>query len=554
MKSDYTFRGKMCLLSAMLLASTLPVNAKSLTIETETEGTLAEKISETDKWEVTELKVSGPLNAFDFRTLREMSGCDLMGEPTEGKLKKLDLADATIIGYKEELPPDDQSYFIDHGGGLMWFIGKDNRFNSNLFYRCTSLEELTLPTTAYVEEALTGMENLNTISVSDESQQLATIGNVLYSKDKTILYYCPPLSAETSVTAPSETQTVCANSFTSVENLESLTLSNVRSVQTYAISYCYNLKSITFGNQLEELQQQGIFGNTQLESVTVAADNPYYKNIGTALTDKEGKVLYLYPADGSISEITLPDGIETIEPGALCLPTAKTINLANSVRTVKTYAFMNCIATERVYLGTGVETLEPDFAFNMASLTEYVVDAGNPNYQAIDGAIYSKDGKRCVFLPGGRTEFSIAEGTTSLDLTCLGSINKNIQRLTLPSTLTDCQTLCYSYPSLTAIYCKATTPPAGNSYPLPPYNVANITLYVPVGTLGDYQESRQWSIFTNIQEYDFAGITSVTPENEAYEVERYSIDGKRLPAPAPGLNIVKMSDGTVQKIWVPERR
>ena len=43
MKSDYTFRGKMCLLSAMLLASTLPVNAKSLTIETETEGTLAEK-------------------------------------------------------------------------------------------------------------------------------------------------------------------------------------------------------------------------------------------------------------------------------------------------------------------------------------------------------------------------------------------------------------------------------------------------------------------------------------------------------------------------------
>lgn len=84
--------------------------------------------------------------------------------------------------------------------------------------------------------------------------------------------------------------------------------------------------------------------------------------------------------------------------------------------------------------------------------------------------------------------------------------------------------------------------------------MANITLYVPVGTLGDYQESQLWNIFTNIQEYDFAGVTSVTPENEAYEVERYSIDGKRLPAPAPGLNIVKMSDGTVQKIWVPERR
>ena len=92
----------------MLLASTLPVNAKSLTIETETEGTLAEKISETDKWEVTELKVSGPLNAFDFRTLREMSGCDLMGEPTEGKLKKLDCCEEV-----EEACPSAETPVVD---------------------------------------------------------------------------------------------------------------------------------------------------------------------------------------------------------------------------------------------------------------------------------------------------------------------------------------------------------------------------------------------------------------------------------------------------------
>lgn len=180
----------MCLLSAMLITPILYVNAKSLVIETEIEGTLAEKISEADKWEITELKVSGPLNAFDFRTLREMAGNDYNGEPTEGKLRKLDLADANIIGYKEDLPSENQSYFIDHAAGYIWMIGSDNKFNSNLFYQCSSLEELTLPATAYVIEALTGMDNLTIISVPDDSQQLTVIDNVLYSKDKNILYYC----------------------------------------------------------------------------------------------------------------------------------------------------------------------------------------------------------------------------------------------------------------------------------------------------------------------------------------------------------------------------
>lgn len=554
MKHDYTFKGRMCLLSAMLITPILYVNAKSLVIETEIEGTLAEKISETDKWEITELKVSGPLNAFDFRTLREMAGNDYNGDPTEGKLRKLDLADANIIGYKEDLPSENQSYFIDHAAGYIWMIGSDNKFNSNLFYQCSSLEELTLPATAYVIEALTGMDNLTIISVPDDSQQLTVIDNVLYSKDKTILYYCPPLSAETSVTAPLETQTIFSKAFESVQNVEQMTLSNVKSVQSYAISYCFNLKSITFGSQLEELQESGIYGNYLLQSVTVAENNPYFKNIGSALTDKDGKVLYLYPVDENTSEVTFPDGIETIERGAFYSSNVKTISLPNSVRKVKAYALMSCTATERVYIGTGVDTLEPDFAFNMSSLIEYIVDAGNPNYKSIDGAIYSKDGKQCVLIPGGRKEYSIAEGTTSLDMVCLGSINTNIQCLTLPSTLTNCQTLCYSHPDLSAIYSKATVPPTGSSYPLFPFNVANITLYVPTGTLSDYQNGQLWRIFTDIQEFDFTDIESVTSGNEAYEVGRYSIDGRMLPAPAPGINIIKMSDGTVQKVLVPEYR
>ncbi len=36
----------------------------------------------------------------------------------------------------------------------------------------------------------------------------------------------------------------------------------------------------------------------------------------------------------------------------------------------------------------------------------------------------------------------------------------------------------------------------------------------------------------------------------AREVARYSVDGRQLTAPQPGLNIIKMSDGTSKKVWV----
>ena len=47
------------------------------------------------------------------------------------------------------------------------------------------------------------------------------------------------------------------------------------------------------------------------------------------------------------------------------------------------------------------------------------------------------------------------------------------------------------------------------------------------------------------------GINVVDPsEKEVKEVARYTIDGVQLSAPAKGINIVKMSDGTTRKVVV----
>lgn len=51
----------------------------------------------------------------------------------------------------------------------------------------------------------------------------------------------------------------------------------------------------------------------------------------------------------------------------------------------------------------------------------------------------------------------------------------------------------------------------------------------------------------------FTGVTAIDSVNENLEVteiERYTIDGRRIDAPMKGLNIVRMSDGSVRKVMV----
>ena len=77
----------------------------------------------------------------------------------------------------------------------------------------------------------------------------------------------------------------------------------------------------------------------------------------------------------------------------------------------------------------------------------------------------------------------------------------------------------------------------------------NCTVYVPIGTFGDYWLS-EFGYFENIVEFDATGIDKVTTFTDAKELSRYSVNGQRLSAPTKGLNIVKYSDGSVKKVVV----
>jgi len=82
---------------------------------------------------------------------------------------------------------------------------------------------------------------------------------------------------------------------------------------------------------------------------------------------------------------------------------------------------------------------------------------------------------------------------------------------------------------------------------------ADGTLYIPKGTKSKYKVRGGWKNFVYMEEGVPTGIENVAKggaNDGVHEAVRYSLDGKRVATPQPGLNIVRMTDGSTRKVVV----
>ncbi len=78
-------------------------------------------------------------------------------------------------------------------------------------------------------------------------------------------------------------------------------------------------------------------------------------------------------------------------------------------------------------------------------------------------------------------------------------------------------------------------------------------LCVPKGSKPLYEAKFPWNKFKYIEEFESDGIESIEFGTTAYDatvIDRYNVNGQRMDASQKGLNILKMSDGTVKKLFV----
>ena len=185
----------------------------------------------------------------------------------------------------------------------------------------------------------------------------------------------------------------------------------------------------------------------------------------------------------------------------------------NSVTAIEEGAFYGCNNMSSITIPNTVKSIGPSAFYECYSLASITI----PDSLAVisDFTYYGCRGLTTVTIPRGVTSI----GTFAF----IG-----------------CDNLKDLYSCITTPY--PITQSAFSSY-------ETTTLYVPNGTKSLYQETWYWNHFNKIEEFDPTEIKTLHAD-DTVEMMRYNANGMRVNSPQKGLNLKRMSDGTIRKVMV----
>lgn len=231
-----------------------PQKSKMVTLETA--GTLRDKIGYSEKFSITHLKVSGPINTNDIQYIREMAGCyyDTNGTKSNGSLHHLDLRDASYSvggpaidvygqnGYKGYIYIYAQEnavnpvYLFSYLDGLQTVILPNNEkeIGDNMFYGCVNMKSIEIPSSVQSirSYAFFGCSSLEALQLP---YGITCIEEAVFAN-------CYNLK---EIKIPESVTTINGAAFVNCRSLTSITIpDNVTSIGVSAFNGCSNLKSL----------------------------------------------------------------------------------------------------------------------------------------------------------------------------------------------------------------------------------------------------------------------------------------------------------------------
>ena len=268
----------------------------------------------------------------------------------------------------------------------------------------------------------------------------------------------------------------------------------------------------------------------------------YYSNYRTS-NDIIGSYMFYNPdyspiSPCAISKINLPNSVTGIEEGAFKSCTRLTdINIPNSVTSIEWATFYSCTSLTDINIPDAVKSIEPETFSGCTRLT----DINIPNSVTSIGyeAFYNCTRLTDINIPNSVTSI---ERSTFYDCTSLTDIN-------IPNSVTSIgEQAFYNCDNLKSVYMNASTPPFIGSQAF--HNISkDLTIYIPRGSYTAYWLS-YWGNY-NLVEYDPTDIQGVTTSAHNGVEKYFSIDGRPLPGPCKGVNIIQDTDGKTRKAWIP---
>ena len=139
-----------------------------------------------------------------------------------------------------------------------------------------------------------------------------------------------------------------------------------------------------------------------------------------------------------VTSITIAEGIQELGSfGFWGCENLVSVYLPDSLTTIPKESFFDCDNLIEIEIPKGVTTIGDSPFISCKNLSRITVDTENPNYQSIDGNLYTKDGTVLIQYAAGKTEESFVVPET---VTKIGTYAFNLSKFSniyLPSSLTE---------------------------------------------------------------------------------------------------------------------
>lgn len=296
------------------------------------------------------------------------------------------------------------------------------------------------------------------------------------------------------VNLPTSLKDISKSAFYLCSRLETITIPNsVTSIGDFAFSYCVSLQNFFIPASISELGK-GVFSQcSNITNYTVDNENKHYSSTEGILFNKEKSTLVAYPSyrsssytipasvnsigdyafsESSISYIFIPPTIKSIGKYAFEYSNIKNINFSNSITTIEEGTFSYCKFLKSIIIPNSVKSIDSMAFYYCQDLMNVTI---SDSVSKIGSSAFAGDFRiDTIKLPALLAE--------------LGSGAFNgcnwIKEIFYPSD--------NPVESLPNVFHEQT------------YKSAK--LFVPKGSLNKFFLTEPWSLFENIEEYEFSGI------------------------------------------------